>query len=275
MNGAVVGKRRRTSGWSVARRSRSSICRLPNRRRGPAEPLQGHRDRSFGRRGRREKQTTVSAEATDEIRADDILVEFPVDPTQPFQLRVPDALPCARPRRSSRRSCPRGDRDIATNTVPPAAERVAPGAPAWIFAAVIGASVGVVFAAAIAKYESAPIPSAPAHTFKGGAARRKNRRAATRRCSATAVMVPHRQRRQPSPALAADPTSVAMSDQGSIDPQRKFSPLALEGPRSRALRRPAPRTCGGRRTLEDLEEKLTDETLGARAPRSKGAIKRV
>ena len=108
------------------------------------------------------KRKAVPADATDEIRADDILAEFPVDPTQPFHLRVPDALLARAAQLTAQ--LPR-DRDRDTVPPPP---RAALRRAAWVFATVIGASVGIVLAAAIAHYESAPIPSAPAHTFKAG-----------------------------------------------------------------------------------------------------------
>jgi len=156
----------------------------------------------FRTSSRRERRTTVSAEATDEIRADDILVEYP---SIRRSLPAPRARRAPRgARRSSRRSC-LAVTAIATPFRRRRTRRSA--APRGSSRPSIGASGGLVLAAAIAKYEGAPIHRR-GDTFRRAARRKiveQHARCSHRRDG------PHRQRRQPSPRAPLTYETSAMS----------------------------------------------------------------
>ncbi len=103
----------------------------------------------------------LKPDATEEIDANDILAEFSVDPEQPFELRVPYALHMRAAQLTA--MLPRDMRAEPT-----------PRRAGWILAAILGAGVGIGFAALIASYENAPIASAPApHVLKASGATMK------------------------------------------------------------------------------------------------------
>ncbi len=179
MNGAVVGN---GGGWLV-RGAKSAVFDLPADVE--IELDLSDVERTSKRAILTHDSTIERAAATSEIDADDILTEVPIDPTVPFEMRVPAKVharaalltaqlpqqpqPQPQPQHPqmavvSARALVAGAPPTPTRTSSPRKRSVSTFIAVFAAFAVLGTSAGLVV------YQNAPIPSSNAHPFKAAAA---------------------------------------------------------------------------------------------------------
>ena len=179
MNGAVVGN---GGGQWLVRGAKIAVFDLP--KDVEVEIDLSDAERTSKRPVLTPDSTLERAASTSEVDTNDILTAVPIDPTVPFEMRVPDKvharaarlaaqLPKANELRSARalvdgRADGRADGKVDGDATPARPARSARSF--WTFAAVFVAFAVVGTGAGFVVYQNAPIPSANAHTFKAAAA---------------------------------------------------------------------------------------------------------
>jgi hypothetical protein len=98
-----------------------------------------------------------TAERTSEVEVDDIITAMPVDPTEPFEMRVPAKVHARAAQLASKLARTQSRNEPG---VPGGRRSLSVFAALFAACAVLGVAAGVVF------YQTAPIPAANAHTFK-------------------------------------------------------------------------------------------------------------
>ncbi len=176
MNGAVVGN---GGGQWLVRGSKIAVFELP-----PATPHEtphftpherphdgAEIDLDLSDAERTSKRQIAAADPvpdpagnTSEIDVDDILTAVPIDPTVPFEMRVPDKVHARAARLTAQLPQP------SARAIVDAPSRSAPPKSSTLFAAVFAVVSVLGVGGGVVAYKTAPIPSATAHAFKAAAA---------------------------------------------------------------------------------------------------------
>jgi hypothetical protein len=167
MNGAVVGS---GGGQWLVRGAKSAVFDLPEDAEVELDFFDVERT---SQRAIATDATVDRAAITSEVDANDILTEVPIDPTVPFQMKVPETVHARAARLTARLpqlaqpsvSQPvRSARALVAGNAPRSKRSLSTFAAVFVAFAVLGTGAGLVM------YENAPIPSSNAHAFKAAAA---------------------------------------------------------------------------------------------------------